>query len=171
MWPWRRWKSRKSHWPPGARRTEALPAVAAERLRTWWQRAQRVYPSATLKAWRCDGIIFADYCSARQLSALPATPETVAGFVLHCKESGKKPATVRRYLSTIARLHRAVEMFNPCSSEVVQMELKGMTSKVSSRQRQAKGLGMAEIQAFLDSQATIFRPSVSGRCYALRTTL
>ena len=88
--------------------------MAAERLRTWWQRAQRVYPAATLKAWRCDGIIFAAYCRSRQLSALPATPETVAGFVLHCKEMGKKPATVRRYLSTIARLHRAAELFNPC---------------------------------------------------------
>ncbi len=71
--------------------------------------------------------------------------------MLHCKEAGKKPATVRRYLSTIARLHRAAELFNPCASEAVQMEVKGMTNEVSSRQRQAKGLGMAEIQAFLNS--------------------
>ena len=82
----------------------------------------------------------------------PRRPETVAGFVLHCKELGKKPATVRRYLSTIARLHRAAELFNPCASEAVQMEVKGMTNEVSSRQRQAKGLGMAEIQAFLNSR-------------------
>ena len=125
--------------------------MAAERVRTWWHRAQRVYPAATLKAWRCDGIIFAAYCRSQQLSALPATPGTVAGFVLHCKEMGKKPATVRRYLSTMARFHRAAELFNPCASEAVQMEMKGMTNEVSSRQRQAKGLGMAEIQAFLNS--------------------
>src|SRR5712672_997227 len=31
------------------------------------------------------------------------------------------------------------------------MEVKGVTNKVSSRQRQARGLGMAEIQAFLSS--------------------
>ena len=53
---------------------EAFPAVAAERVRTWWHRAQRVYPAATVKAWRCDGIIFAAYCRSQQLSALPATP-------------------------------------------------------------------------------------------------
>ncbi len=129
----------------------ALPTVAAERLRTWWQRAQRVYPSSTLKAWRCDGLIFREYCRARDLSALPATPETVAGFVLHCKEAGKQPATVRRYLSTIARMHRAAELFNPSASEAVQMEMKGMTNEVSARQRQAKGMGMAEIQAFLNA--------------------
>jgi integrase len=130
--------------------TEALLPAAAAQLRNWWHRAQRVYPSATLKAWRCDGVIFATYCSTRQLNALPAMPETVAGFVLHCKEAGRKPATVRRYLSTIARFHRAAELFNPCASEAVQMELKGFTNEASVRQRQAKGLGMAEIQAFLN---------------------
>jgi integrase len=136
-----------SPWHPPV---DALPPVAAERLQIWWQRAQRVFPAATLKAWRCDGIIFGAYCRAQQVRALPASPEVVAGFVLHCKETGKKPATVRRYLSTIARLHRAAALFNPCASEAVQMEVKGMTNEVSSRQRQAKGLGMAEIQAFLN---------------------
>lgn len=36
------------------------------------------------------------------------------------------------------------------------MELKGMTNEVSSRQRQARGLGMAEIQAFLNSPGDNF---------------
>ncbi len=130
---------------------EVLPPAALEPLRAWWQRARRVYPDATLKAWRCDWAVFWAYCEPRNLSPLPAAPETVAGFVLYCKEAGKKPATVRRYLSTIARFHRAAQLFNPCASEAVQMEVKGMTNEVSSRQHQARGLGMAEIQAFLNS--------------------
>jgi integrase len=130
---------------------EVLPPAAAEHLRAWWGRARRVYPEATLKAWRCDWVIYWGYCEPRNLSALPATPETVAGFVLDCKEAGKKPATVSRYLSTIARFHRAAELFNPCASEAVQMELKGFTNEMSSRQRQARGLGMKEIQEFLNS--------------------
>jgi integrase len=130
--------------------SEGLPPVAAERLRSWWQRAQRVYPPATLKAWRSDALIFGVYCKSLGVSALPASPETVAGFVLDCKELGKKPATVRRYLSTIARWHRAAELFNPCASEAVQLEMKGMTREVSSRQRQARALGWKEIQQFLN---------------------
>jgi len=137
-----------SAWVP---QLEVLPPVAAEHLRHWWQRARRVYPDATLKAWRCDWVIYWGYCEPRHLSALPATPETVAGFVVYCKEASKKPATVRRYLSTIARFHRAAQLFNPCASEAVQLELKGLTNKVSARQRQARGLGMNEIQAFLGS--------------------
>jgi integrase len=135
---------------------EVAPPVAAEHLRSWWGRARRVYPFNTLKAWRCDWVIYWGYCEPRNLSALPATPETIAGFVLYCKEAGKKPATVSRYLSTIARFHRAAELFNPCASEAVQMELKGMTNEVSVRQRQARGLGMAEIQTFLNSPGDNF---------------
>ncbi len=135
---------------------EVLPPAALEPLRAWWQRARRVYPEATLKAWRCDWAVYWGFCEPRQLVPLPATPETVAGFVLYCKEAGKKPATVRRYLSTIARFHRAAQLFNPCSSEAVQMEVKGMTNEVSSRQRQARGLGMGEIQTFLKSPGNNF---------------
>jgi site-specific recombinase XerD len=129
---------------------DALPPVAVGQLRAWWHRAERVYPVNTLKAWRCDWVIYGGYCAARDLSPLPASPDTVAGFVQFCRESAKKPATVSRYLSTIARFHRAAELFNPCASEAVQMELKGMTREVSVRQRQARGLGMAEIQRFLE---------------------
>jgi site-specific recombinase XerD len=136
---------------------EILPPIAAEHLRAWWGRAQRVYPVNTLKAWRCDWVIYAGFCEPRILSALPATPETIAGFVVYCKEAGKKPATISRYLSTIARFHRAAELFNPCSSEAVQMELKGMTREVSVRQRQARGLGMKEIQEFLNSPGDNFQ--------------
>jgi integrase len=136
---------------PWVPQLELLPPVTAEYLRNWWQRARRVYPEATLKAWRCDWVIYAGFCAARDLRPLPASPDTVAEFVVDCRQGGKKPATVSRYLSTIARFHRAAELFNPCSSEAVQMELKGLTNEVSVRQRQARGLGMAEIQAFLNS--------------------
>jgi integrase len=133
-------------WVP---QVDVLPPTMLEPLSEWWGRAQRAYPEATLKAWRCDWVIYGGYCATRNLSPLPASPDTVAGFIVHCKEAGKKPATVSRYLSTIARFHRAAQLFNPCASEAVQMEMKGFTREVSVRQRQARGLGMAEIQAFL----------------------
>ena len=48
-------------------------------------------------------------------------------------------------------VHLASELFNPCASEAVQMEVKGLTNEVSVRQKQARGQGMAEIQLFLQS--------------------
>src|ERR1019366_2213420 len=68
---------------------EVLPPIAAEHLRTWWGRARRVYPKATLKAWRCDWAVYWGFYEPRQFVPLPAAPETVAEFLHYCKEAGK----------------------------------------------------------------------------------
>jgi hypothetical protein len=39
-----------------------LETVAAERVKAWWERAQRVYPANTQKAWRCDWAVFLKFC-------------------------------------------------------------------------------------------------------------
>jgi site-specific recombinase XerD len=130
---------------------EGLPAAAAERVRSWWERAERVYPPNTQKAWRSDWAVFLGFCGSKAECPLPASPETVAAFVVHCKELGRKPATVRRYLSTIAVAHRVAKLLNPCSDEAVQLELKGLTNVLNSRQRQARALGWAEIKTFLET--------------------
>jgi hypothetical protein len=79
----------------------------AENVRAWWKKARRVYPEATLRAWRFDWAAFIAFCRPRGLLPLPASPATVAAFIEACGEGGKKPATVRRYLATIACAHRA----------------------------------------------------------------
>lgn len=128
-----------------------IPEEAAERLRAWWERAQRVYPTATQKAWRCDWAVFLTFCEPSRACPLPATSETVATFVAQCRIEGKKPATVRRYLSTIALAHRVAKIINPCADEAVQLELKGLYNALSARQRQARALGWAEIKRFLET--------------------
>jgi integrase len=128
-----------------------VEAGAAERVRAWWQRAQHVYPANTQKAWRCDWQVFLSFCEPQGLSPLPASSETVAGFVAHCREAGKKPATVRRYLSTIAVAHRVAKLVNPIQDEAVSLELRRLDQQVSVRQRQAKALGWEQIKRFLDT--------------------
>jgi integrase len=128
-----------------------LAPVAADRVKAWWERAQRVYPHNTQKAWRCDWVVFLTFCEPTNACPLPATPETVAAFVAQCRIEGKKPATVRRYLSTIALAHRVAKLVNPCADEAVQLEIKGLTNAVSVRQRQARALGWAEVKQFLDT--------------------
>ena len=103
-----------------------LETAAAERVKAWWERAQRVYPPNTQKAWRCDWASFMAFCGPRGCCPLPATPDTVAAFVAYCRDAGKKPATVRRYLSTIALAHRVAKLMNPCEDEAVQLEIKGL---------------------------------------------
>jgi integrase len=130
------------------------PTLSSQALlytETWWQRAQGAYPPNTRKAWACDWAVFIGFCEARAFCSLPASPETVAGFVTHCREAAKKPATVQRYLSTIALAHRVAKVMNPCDDEAVRLELKSFTNAVGVRQRQARALGWEQIKQFLET--------------------
>jgi len=129
----------------------AAKSPAAVSVRDWWASAQRVYPASTLRAWRADWQIYDVFCAERGLTTVPATPAIVAAFVDACGEVGKKPATIRRYLTTIALAHRVAKFANPCAEEPVRHALKGLTNEVSVAQRQAKGLGWAEIKQFIDN--------------------
>jgi integrase len=131
--------------------TVAHAIEAAQRVRDWWEQADRVYPKNTKKAWRSDWALFMAYCEPKQKSPLPAQPETVASFVDACRLSDKKPATIRRYLSTIALAHRVANLANPCSDEFVQLEIKGLYNVMSARQKQAKALGMEHINKFIQT--------------------
>lgn len=128
-----------------------LSPVAAERVRAWWEKAHRVYPATTQRAWRFDWAGFLEYCRPVGRSPLPADPPTVARFIEACRVAGKKPATIQRYLSTIALAHRVAKLENPCTDEAVQLELKGLYNVLTARQRQAKALGWAEIKRFIDT--------------------
>jgi integrase len=129
--------------------TASTLPTPAEKVRAWWRKARRVYPEATLRAWRFDWTAFLAFCRPRQLSPLPASPSTVAAFIETCADGGKKPATVRRYLATIACAHRAAKLLNPNDDEDVKMALKGLYNKSPVRQRQAKALGWHQIKRFL----------------------
>jgi integrase len=126
-------------------------ACAIEALRAWDAMAQGAYPPNTVRAWRADWRSFIRFCSARNESPLPASPHTVRAYVQHCMEQLKKPATIRRYLATIARAHLAADLLSPCASEPVRLALKVMSRAQPARQRQARPLGWAEIKQFLET--------------------
>ena len=139
----------ESYFTAAAVLTPENAPTPAERVRAWWKKARRVYPEATLRAWRFDWAAFLSFCKPRGLLPLPAAPTTVAAFIGSCGEAGKKPATVRRYLATIACAHRAAKILNPNDDEDVKMALKGLYNRSPKRQRQAKALGWHEIKRFL----------------------
>ena len=79
-------------------------------------------------------------------SYFPASPPTIRSFVEE-RQATKKPATVRRYVATIARAHTAAGLLVPASREPVRLALKEMGRRTSARQRQALALGWKENRA------------------------
>jgi integrase len=120
-------------------------------LLEWQAMAEGAYSPNTLRAQKADGAIFQAFCEGRGESYLPADPKTIRAFIDDCAKVGKKPATIKRYVATIARVHIAAGLLNPCSSEAVRLGLKKMGRETSARQHQAHPLGWKEIQEFIES--------------------
>src|SRR6201999_2308925 len=80
---------------------------------------------------------------------------------------GKKPATIKRYVATIARVHVAASLLNPCSSEAVRLGLKKMGRETSARQDQAHPLCWKEIKEFIECAGDGLRADRERASYAL----
>src|SRR5258708_6615492 len=120
-------------------------------LLEWQAMAEGAYSPNTLRAQKADGAIFQAFCETRGEPYLPADPKTVRAFIEDRVKAGKKPATIKRYVATIARVHVAAKLLNPCSSEAVRLGLKKMGRETSARQNQAHPLGWKDIKDFIRS--------------------
>jgi integrase len=120
-------------------------------LLEWQAMAEGAYSANTLRAQKADGAIFQAFCEARGEAYLPADPKTVRAFIEDRVKAAKKPATVKRYVATISRVHTAAGLLNPCSSEAVRLGLKKMGRETSARQDQAHPLSWKDIKEFIDS--------------------
>jgi len=118
-------------------------------LLEWQAMAGGAYSANTLRAQKADGAIFQAFCESRSEPYLPADPKTIRAFIATQVKAAKKPATVRRYVATIARVHIAAGLLNPCSSEAVRLGLKKMGRETSARQDQAYPLGWKDIKEFI----------------------
>src|SRR5271163_2810277 len=119
-------------------------------LLEWQALAEGAYSPNTLRAQKADGAIFQAFCESLGEPYLPADPRTIRAFIEDRVKAGKKPATIKRYVATIARVHVAAKLLNPCSSEAVRLGLKKMGRETSARQSQAYPLGWKEIKDFID---------------------
>lgn len=96
----------------------------------------------TQRAYRADWSIFAGWCEREGRCAMPASPATVAGFLVSESQAGRSVNTLRRRLATISKAHKSqVEGPRPTSSELVKSTFEGI-----KRQRaQGHGKGAAPI--------------------------
>jgi hypothetical protein len=85
----------------------APPNSYADNLATYGEQAEGAFERNTTRAMLSDQRLFGAYCDKVGATAMPAAPATVTGFIRAMAEAGRKPASIRRYLATIAHVHRA----------------------------------------------------------------
>ena len=117
----------------------APDTALGQRLVTYLKEAHGAFSENTERAVRSDVEIFTDWCEARGRTALPATTDTVVSYI-DAMAQIRAPATVRRYVFSIATLHKAVQLQDPLKRTRVKLALQRMHRKRGRRQEQVRGL-------------------------------
>ena len=130
-----------------------------ERLAACLKDAAGALSGNTVRALRADLEGFVAWCAERGLSPLPARAATVpvvrdelpvedsaprarghGGGVRRGDGGRPRPATVRRYVFSIAGLHKAAGERSPLEHATVQRALQRMRRRKGARQMQVQGL-------------------------------
>lgn len=111
----------------------------------------------TVRALRADTAVFTAWCTSAGVPALPASPHGVADFVDAMRAAGKRLATIRRYVSTVAHLHRAAGLPVPSDSNTVKLALRFMMKGDGAAQRQADGLTRRLVDRALHAEGSRLR--------------
>ena len=114
-------------------------AAVDEPLAAYFEAARGAFSPNTERAMRADVQVFEAWCRRHFRAAFPASPDILAAFV-DDMASVKTPATVRRYVSSIAALHKALRQANPLESARVRFALQRMHRRRGRRQAQVQGL-------------------------------
>src|SRR3954465_12787427 len=72
----------------------------------------------TLRGYRADWSDFYQWCELRKLCPLPATADSVAGYIAECAQR-LKVGSIQRRLNAIAEAHKAMEVESPTYSTTV----------------------------------------------------
>ena len=113
--------------------------AAGEPLAAYFEAASGAFSPNTERALRADVQVFEAWCRRHRRAAFPAGPDTVAAFV-DDMAGVRTPATVRRYVSSIAALHKALRRPNPLDGASVRFALQRMHRRRGRRQAQVQGL-------------------------------
>jgi site-specific recombinase XerD len=135
-----------------------LPAVIpsgeiSARLLRHAEAARGAFSANTERALRGDTAIFSAWCRQEGHHAMPASAETVAAFV-DAMAASRAPATVRRYISSIATFHRAAEVANPCDTQTVKLALRRMHRATGRAQQQAAPVSDRLVERMLIAAGT-----------------
>jgi len=120
--------------------TATATGLAHANLARYAAEAQGAFAPNTVRALRADTAVFTAWCNAAGVAALPAASQAVADFIGAMRAAGKRPATIRRYISSIAHLHRAAGLPVPSDSNTVKLALRRMMKGDGAAQQQADGL-------------------------------
>jgi site-specific recombinase XerD len=102
-----------------------LPAALGADFAAAVDLAKAEKAASTRKAYGTDFRLFKAYCDAKGVSALPATPETVAAYIA-AEAQTAKPSTIGRRVAAIRYAHKLAGLETPTDAEGVKATVRGI---------------------------------------------
>ena len=112
------------------------------RLNAHLQAAEGAFSASTERALLGDTERFTAWCQSHSRRVLPARAPTVVAYI-EAMSLDHAPATVRRYVSSIATVHKVIGAPSPLGDLTVKLALQRMHRRYGRRQRQVMGLTWA----------------------------
>ena len=103
------------------------PAVIADLVQDY-QRSSKA--ASTVRAYRGDALVFERWSALYGVPSLPTSPATVAAFLVHEAESGRKMSTLGRRVAAIRYAHKLAGHPDPTDDEGVRAAMQGARRKV-----------------------------------------
>ena len=97
----------------------------------------------TALAYAGDLKRFGRWCGEHGLEPLPASVETLAGFVTHLAETGKKVATIQRHCAAVSKAHALRGIDSPTDDKKFKVLMEGIARLKGIRQKQAPAFSLA----------------------------
>lgn len=97
------------------------------------------YSDRTRNGYRADLVVFATWCTAKDLTWLPADPATVAAF-MDDQTASFRISTIKRRLCAIAFAHRMQNLPSPTDANAVRLAVRRAARRKVARPHQKRGL-------------------------------
>jgi integrase len=101
---------------------------------------------ATRKAYASDWKFFESWCVSHNQVALPASPATLALYLTHLAQSGRKYSSIRRVRSAIGQVHSASNVGRPDRDGRIRTLERGIGKVIGTREQGAPALGVPELR-------------------------
>lgn len=145
----------------------ALPEAQRTALLAARRYAEKSRADSTWRAYRSDWKRFLDWCNRAEVTALPATPQTVAMFIASEASRGLSPTTIKRRLSAIRIVHLGMEHPSPHDSIKVVEVLRGIVRSNKKPPTQKKPALETDILKMVDAVEPETRVGLRNRAILL----
>jgi site-specific recombinase XerD len=154
----------------GAELTPASVAAAARELAELEDRADQLArgsrAASTWRAYDSDLRHFRTWCADRGLTAVPATPATVASYLADL-EATHKPATIRRRLAAISVAHQAGGLDSPTTDAGVRAVWAGIRRRHGTAPRKVQAVRTQLVMRMVPARESVRAADVRDRALLL----